>query len=616
MSERERRRAWIAFGIALVAITIFRVLVVDAIADRTFFGKYFDYADALRAGTIAHDRIPDLSPGYLWTIALLRAIGFGVEGIRTLQIVLLSGVAAMAGAIANRWSGMTAAVLAAILVLGSKAALVNATDLEPEIFLLFFSAFGLMLVLECGGKAPALVFAAGLSFGLATAFRPVALLASVALFGLLIVRRLKPILFAIGFVVPVLAVLLVNRAMTGSMLLMDPGTVFYEGMNANATGYAGVAPRIVKDVEQTIPGSDTMHVAYRVVASRAMGRPVTREEANRYWSRKSFAFITTYPMRAVTLVLRKIRLLVSAHDAYDVPSMVLKDRALGGLWISWALLVPLALYGIADRRSPIAVLLYLVCAAVSPIVFFVTTRHRLPLLIGLAILGSIGVAALIERRAYVAAALIVLAAVVLSVPADLQREDNYLWTATFEVSNAMVRNDRATAATWLPESVPPVPPDALRAAATRELGRTTSPARSFSIAIALLRAGDAAAADQILQKLQALAYHPYRRTRAVSSVAYYRARALLQLGRGADARTQAARARADAPGDADVLAMSAFAERDPRFARELDHLHDPFTRDWALARAAFAIGDQATAHRLAARAAAGCPEWPLPHDLR
>jgi len=155
-----------------------------------------------------------------------------------------------------------------------------------------------------------------------------------------------------------------------------------------------------------------------------------------------------------------------------------------------------------------------------------------------------------------------------------------------------------------------------RAAALRELSRTTSPSRSFSIAVALLRAGDAVAADQILRRLQSIDYHPFRRTRAVSSVAYYRARAMLQLGRVGDARTLAARARDEAPGDADVLAMSAFSERDPRFARQLDHLHDPFTRDWALARAAFAIGDESTARRLAARAAAGCPEWPLPHDLR
>jgi hypothetical protein len=102
----------------------------------------------------------------------------------------------------------------------------------------------------------------------------------------------------------------------------------------------------------------------------------------------------------------------------------------------------------------------------------------------------------------------------------------------------------------------------------------------------------------------------------VSSVAYYRARALIGLNRIADARAQIARARDEAPGDPDVLAMSAFAENDPKFAQTLDRLTDPFTRDWALARAAHAVGAQPTANRLAARAAAGCPEWPLPHDLR
>ena len=246
MSERERRSAWIAFGIALAVITIFRVQLIDSIADRSFFGKYFDFADALRAGTIPRDRIPDLSPGYLWTIALLRAIGLGVQGIRTLQIVLLSAVAAMAARISRRAAG----VVAAILILGSKAALVNATDLEPEIFLLFFSALGLLLISECAGQAAALVSGAGLSFGLATTFRPVALLASVALLVWLALKHRKPIAFAIGFVVPVLAVLLVNRAMTGSMLLMDPGTVFYEGMNPNAAGYEGEQPRILNDLER------------------------------------------------------------------------------------------------------------------------------------------------------------------------------------------------------------------------------------------------------------------------------------------------------------------------------------------------------------------------------
>ncbi len=618
MNDRERRRAWIAFGVALVAATIFRVILIDSIADRTYFAKYFEFSGELLSGAIPRDRIPDLSPGYLWTIALLRAIGLGVHGIRTLQIVLLSAVAAIAAVMASRLRGFAAGVIAAVLILGSRAALVNATDLEPEIFLLLFSSLGLMLLTRSR-------FAAGLCFGLAIIYRPVALLAAVAL---LFVhetgsrpagerRRIRPYaLFIAGVALPVFVVLLVNRAMTGSLLLMDPGTVFYEGMNANSTGYGGVPPRIVKDIEQTIPGPDTMHVAYRVVAARALRRPLSREEANRYWSQKAFAFAEAYPGHAVMLIARKARLLVSAYDAYDVPSMVLKDRALGGVWISWALLVPLALYGFSARPYAVPLIVYTMCAAVAPVAFFVTTRHRLPLLIGLAALGGIGVVTLIERRAFVAGALIVAVAVVLSIPGDLQKEDDYLWTATFAVSGAMEKNDLATAGTWLPENVPPSPPAQLRAAALRELAGTTSPARSFSIAVALLRAGDPASADQILERLQAIHYRPYRRTRAVSSVAYYRGRALIALRRSAEARGEVARSRKEAEGDADVLALSAFAENDARFAQTLDRLDDPFTRDWALARAAFAVGAQATATRLAARAATGCPEWPLPRDLR
>jgi hypothetical protein len=260
--------------------------------------------------------------------------------------------------------------------------------------------------------------------------------------------------------------------------------------------------------------------------------------------------------------------------------------------------------------------LYTLCAAVSPVAFFVTARHRNPLLIGLAVLGALGVARIIERRSWIALLVIIAAAIALSIPGDLQREDDYLWNATFAVSDAMTRDDRATAATWLPESVPSSPPDALRTAALRELSRTTSPGRSFSVAIALLHAGDAADADRVLERLQTIGFRPFRRTRAVSSVAYYRSRALFQLGRGAESRVQISRARDEAPGDADVLALSAFLERIPRHAHELDRLHDPFTRDWALARAAHATGDQATAQRLALRAHQGCPEWPLPADLR
>ncbi len=621
MMDRSRtRRVWIALAVAIALATVFRVLLIDSL-DRTYFAKYIEFADALRNGTIVRDRIPDLSPGYLWFIALLRGLGVGVHAIRTLQIVLLSGVALVTAAIAYRLSGTLAAVFAAVLVMANKAALVNATDIEPETLLLFFNVIGLVLV-SAQGAAP--LFLSGLAFGIAATLRPVALLGAAALLVWLVVQRRRAAgLFAIGALFPVFAFLLVNRAMTGSMLLMDPGTVFYEGMNPNATGYAGVTPRIVKDIEPTVPGSDTMHVAYRIVAARALRHPLSREEANRYWSQKARAFVTKYPVRAMGLVARKARLLVSSHDAYDLPGMVLKDRALRGVWISWSLLVPLALGSAVFRKRGVApIAIYAVAAAIAPVVFFVTARHRNPLLIAVAVLGGVAIAewpVLLRRdrtRGVAVAAFVIAAAAVLSIPGDLQREDDYLWTATLEVSRLMAAGDGVAAATWLPESVPPVPPNLLRPAAMRALHGPASPARSFSIAGALLQAGDAATADQILRRLQSIRYTPFRRTRGVSSVAYYRARAALQLRNRLQARHHIAEARAEAPGDADVLALSAFLERDMRYLAPLDRIHDPFTRDWALARAAHAVGAEDNARQLAARAASGCPECAVRPDLR
>ena len=71
-----------------------------------------------------------------------------------------------------------------------------------------------------------------------------------------------------------------------------------------------------------------------------------------------------------------------------------------------------------------------------------------------------------------------------------------------------------------------------------------------------------------------------RQSAAVSSVAYYRARAALALG--GDASTLIERASREAPADPNVLGLRAAQTMDPAAARLLDELHDPVTRDRAL----------------------------------
>ncbi|HEX9163961.1 MAG TPA: hypothetical protein VF980_19800, partial [Thermoanaerobaculia bacterium] len=407
------------------------------------------------------------------------------------------------------------------------------------------------------------------------------------------------------------------------LFVSNPGTAFYEGMNPDATGYAGVPPRIVQDIEPSVQTAGARDVAFRIVAARALRRRTSDEDANRFWFDKARAFIDGYRDHAWTLTGRKARLLASGYDAFDTLEMFLANRDLRGVWIPWALLFPLAVVGaLLTARRSLAVILYSILTALVPIAFGVTARMRNPLLVGAAILGGLAVPALLDvlhRNAFwaiVMIAFVVTAAVVLSLPDDLQREDEFLLAATHTASELAALGDFATAATWLPERAPAAPGDALHTVALRELAHTKSLPRSLSIAMALLQCGDAAGADEILQRLQSLDYRACRGAHAVSSVAYYRALALLELDRRDEARWQLAIARDEAAGDADVLALSSVLEQQPRFAEQLDRLHDPFTRDWALARASVAGGAEDIALRVAARAAAGCPEWFAPRGLR
>jgi hypothetical protein len=551
----------------VAAITIARIAWVNALPQQSYFAKYQYFADRAIAGHLDKDRLPDLSPGYLWFVVALRALGASVKMIRALQIVLISAAALALGAVARKLCGDLAALAAIVLVLANQAALVNASDLEPETLIVLLNALALWLLFR---DKPLL---AGLAIGSSIICRPVSLLIAAVLVAWF---RRDARRFIAGAAVPIIIILGVNLALTGNAVIMDPGNAFYDGMNPQA-GMSGVAPRIVKDLEPLIGGPDAMHVAYRLVAARA-GAP----RQNVYWTGKALAFMRYEPAAAAAVIGRRLRALVSGYDTYDTPSMELNRRQLAvvPVWISFALLIPLAGAGVRAETKWLA---FCAAAAALPLaVFFVTARHRDPLLVPLAILGGCGIAALIERRRMAVAALVIVAALVLSLRHQAQEEDAFLWTATFAVNQLMPAGQIAAAATWLPENVPPAPPAQLRAAATAALRVDDSPSRRFSVAIALEHAGANAEAERLLRELQAEGFRPFRRSRGVSSVSYYLARALLAQNRRAEALPLVAQARAEAPGDADVLALS-IALGATQFAKELDALYDPFTRERAMA---------------------------------
>ncbi|MDP9362490.1 MAG: hypothetical protein M3P29_13695 [Acidobacteriota bacterium] len=524
---RRRYALLLATVIALALITWLRIHVIDALPDQGYFAKYLTFADRILAGRMPRDRLADLSPGYLWFVVSLRALGAGMTAIRTLQIIFVSIAAVFCGLAARRF-GVIAMIAAPLLLLGSRAALVCATEAEPETLILLLGSGALAALTRSRA-------AAGLLFGLAAICRPVMMLAAAAV--ALVERSWKLILAG---AVPVILLLVINVTLTGEAVLMDPGTVFFEGMNPSATGYEGVQPRIVNDLERASGEPDYLHVAYRIVASRSVGRQLTRAESNRFWTGKALAFARAYPGAALNLTFHKLLFAIHSHDAYDLATMARKDVLLARYpFIPFGVLAALAGAGVLlareRRRELLPFVAFALAGFVVLVTFYVTARQRNAILPAVVVLGAAGVSEIVTRRHVVAAIVVTLIAILLSVNGAVQIEDANGWKGTRNV---------------------------------------------FDDALTLEQQGRWADADRILMQLESDGYRPIRENRAVPSVAFYRARAAVHRGR--DPRPLLDRASSEAPGNEHVLALRAHLG-DGEASRLLFTLHDSLTARRALA---------------------------------
>ncbi|HEX7190547.1 MAG TPA: glycosyltransferase family 39 protein, partial [Thermoanaerobaculia bacterium] len=566
-----------------------------------------------------------------------RAIHLSPWALSWIQIVGTLAAALLVALTARALAGEMAGLAAALALLASRTVVLNASELEPEVLILLLNALAIWLLL---GKERPSPFLAGVAAAASVMTRPTAILPLIVLGALAARDRWKR--FLAGAAIPIVLILGVNVAITHQPIVMNGGTVLYEGMNPHASGYSGVRPYVVDDLRISDPAienePDPLHVAFRMVVSRIHHDAATPEETNRYWTGKALAFVREFPGAAARLTLRKLFFALHSYEAWDVRRTAARSATVGPLWLPFGLLLALSLIALvvlrADRR--VVVLACIVAAYVCAMaIFHVTSRQRNALMPAIAVLAGVGITAIFyggadalvrpaaRPRGFaawadegvrpstekgVAAALVTLLLMYNYAP---QREHSY-----FEREKAIVNgglSDPALLTTYpagVDRDIPIAQPAAVRAAATRELAHADSDARRFDIAHGLVVAGEWVTAEKILRSLEDDGYRrPWRGLGAVSSVAFYRSIALLHLRRPAEARGELLQAQREAPADDSVLALTAIAFRNRDSARRLFAIYDPFTARLAIVRAYMVLRRLPEALTAASALTKELPEW-------
>jgi len=376
-----------AFAVGLsLAFTVAGVTHPEAV-----FAKYL--AAAAAPESVRAERLLDYSPLYLALVRWFAPLGYAA--VLAFQGVLHAASAAAAALASARLAGRRWAWLGGLGVASYRPFLVYCGIHEPETVILACLAFAVLAGLQARRRLT--VAAAALAFaclGAAALGRP-QYLALVPVWALWMAGAAPPgrrgaahrLVWPVAAVVVAAVVgppVLERARATGSLVIMDPGAVVYEGNAPDATGLIRYAAPAVIDLEHAHPESpDYGHVAYRRIASAAAGRPLGSAAANRFWSGLAWESLAGRPAVAARRLGRKALMALMPYEGHDLAIAERFDRRLQR-WLPWGFGVPLLALAWAalarrDRLAALAGPLALVALSAGvQLAGYASARQRLP----------------------------------------------------------------------------------------------------------------------------------------------------------------------------------------------------------------------------------------------
>lgn len=396
---KRRLLALLAVGFALrVAYVLLQPRFDPTFARPILDGAYYVTAARALASGGSTMGVYYMPPLYPWVLSLFLRVFDDAWLLlfltQQLMVVASAGLLALVG---RKAAGEAAGLASAALVLLYHPILFFASRPLGEPLALLLLASGLVLV---GRKDDRSGVAAGIAVGFASLVRPNFLpLAVLWAAGDLARRRLRRAALLCGAtLVALLPALAHNFAASRHLVPVSAngGVVFWLGNAPGAVGVYTPAAGFTGSLQTQ------QHEAIAEASARS-GRELDAVESDAFWWRQGLRARAADPLGSIALVARRALLTVdSAEHGLDYAPALDANPLRFVAPVPFALLLGLAVFGVAAagpaRTGGLALWSSLLVSAAAPLVFYVSSRHRLPVAFLLAVPAGTGVVALPSTR--------------------------------------------------------------------------------------------------------------------------------------------------------------------------------------------------------------------------
>jgi len=401
--------------IFLTALVI-RIINLETIKDNPFFNypimdeKYHDeWAQEIAEGSL-FERAPFYrAPGYPLFLGSVYAIfGHNYHLARLIGVIIGAFSCVLIFLIGTELFSTRVGVLAGLLACFYSMFLYFDSMLLTVYLEIFFCLLGLLFLVKwVKHKTNRKLILAGVFWGLVSIIRPSFLIfIPVLVIYLFIItknipfgKRLKPaLLFIIGLIPPILAIMIINITAGKDMTLLawNGGINFYLGNNQFADGWSATSP----EIDATWWGGYKDAI---IIAEREVGQRLMPSQVSDYWFKRGFQYIFAEPFRWAGLMLKKIYLFFNVFEISNNQSIA-AFREFSPLLrvplLNFGVVIALAIWGFitSPRRKHVMLMFFFLLAhTFSTVIFFVPARYRMPSVPFLLIFASYTVFWIIQK---------------------------------------------------------------------------------------------------------------------------------------------------------------------------------------------------------------------------